>query len=58
MIVEERVIKQAIKVTKDIALDYYEYNSYEIHRDPFTVLFGGYKGKEETKTLQGFFFKV
>ena len=58
VIVEERVIKQAIKVTKDIALDSYEYNSYEIHRDPFTVLFGGYNGKEETKTLPGFFFKL
>ncbi|MFR5631454.1 MAG: SpaA isopeptide-forming pilin-related protein [Monoglobales bacterium] len=54
----ERVIKQAIKVTKDIALDSYEHNTYEIHRDPFTVLFGGYNGKQETKTLPGFFFKL
>lgn len=58
VIVEQRVIKQAIKVTKDIALDSYENNTYEIHRDPFTVLFGGYNGKEETKTLPGFFFKL
>ena len=58
IIVLERVIKQAIKVTKDIALDSYEYNNYEIHRDPFTVLFGGYNGKQEAKTLPGFFFKL
>lgn len=58
LIVLERVIKQAIKVTKDIALDSYEHNTYEIHRDPFTVLFGGYNGKLETKTLPGFFFKL
>lgn len=58
VIVLERVIKQAIKVTKDIALDSYENNTYEIHRDPFTVLFGGYNGKQETKTLPGFFFKL
>ena len=58
IIVLERVIKQAIKVTKDIALDSYEHNTYEIHRDPFTVLFGGYNGKQETKTLPGFYFKL
>ena len=58
IIVLERVIKQAIKVTKDIALDSYENNTYEIHRDPFTVLFGGYNGKQETKTLPGFYFKL
>lgn len=58
VIVLERVIKQAIKVTKDIALDSYEHNTYEIHRDPFTVLFGGYNGKLETKTLPGFYFKL
>lgn len=58
LIVLERVIKQAIKVTKDIALDSYEHNTYEIHRDPFTVLFGGYNGTLETKTLPGFFFKL
>lgn len=58
VIVLERVIKQAIKVTKDIALDSYENNTYEIHRDPFTVLFGGYNGMQETKTLPGFFFKL
>lgn len=58
IVVLERVIKQAIKVTKDIALDSYEYNTYEIHRDPFTVLFGGYNGKQETKTLPGFYFKL
>lgn len=58
VIVLERVIKQAIQVTKDIALDSYENNTYEIHRDPFTVLFGGYNGTQETKTLPGFFFKL
>ena len=58
VLVEQRVIKQAIKVTKDIALDSYKNNTYEIHRDPFTVLFGGYNGKEETKTLPGFSFKL
>ena len=58
VIVLERVIKQAIKVTKDIALDSYENNTYKIHRDPFTVLFGGYNGKRETKTLPGFYFKL
>ena len=58
IIVLERVIKQAIKVTKDIALDSYENNTYEIHRDPFTVLFGGYNGKQETKTLPRFYFKL
>lgn len=58
IVVLERVIKQAIKVTKDIALDSYEHNTYEIHRDPFTVLFGGYNGKQETKTLPGFYFKL
>lgn len=58
IIVLERIIKQAIKVTKDIALDSYEHNTYEIHRDPFTVLFGGYNGTQETKTLPGFYFKL
>lgn len=58
VLVMERVIKQAIKVTKDVALDSYEHNTYEIHRDPFTVLFGGYNGRQETKTLPGFSFKL
>lgn len=58
VIVLERVIKQAIKVTKDIALDSYRHNTYKIHRDPFTVLFGGYQGNPETKTLPGFYFKL
>ena len=58
VIMLERVIKQAIEVKKDIALDSYEHNTYEIHRDPFTVLFGGYNGTQETKTLPGFFFKL
>ena len=43
---------------RDIALDSYEHNTYEIHRDPFTVLFGGYNGTQELKTLPGFFFKL
>ena len=39
VIVTQRVIKQAIKVTKDIAEDSYkDTNTYKIHRDPFTVL--------------------
>lgn len=41
VIMLERVIKQAIEVKKDIALDSYEHNTYEIHRDPFTVLLEG-----------------
>ena len=35
----ERVIKQPIKVTKDISQESYEKNNtYRIHKDPFTVL--------------------
>lgn len=54
----ERVIKQAIKVTKTVSkTSYYENNTYKIHKDPFTVLFGGYKnnGKEFVK---GFNFRL
>lgn len=58
VIVLQRNIKQAVKVTKDIAQDSYELvNTYKIHRDPFTVLFGGYKGNP-AKTLKGFSFKI
>lgn len=58
VIVQQRCIKQAIKVTKDIAQDSYEeMNTYKIHRDPFTVLFGGYKDPP-AKTIKGFYFKA
>ncbi|MFR5600910.1 MAG: SpaA isopeptide-forming pilin-related protein [Lachnospiraceae bacterium] len=54
----ERVIKQAIQVTKDIARDSYDkHNTYKVHRDPFTVLFGGYLG-EGRKYVSGFHFKA
>ncbi|XBX10707.1 SpaA isopeptide-forming pilin-related protein (plasmid) [Enterocloster clostridioformis] len=56
--VQQRCIKQAVKVTKDIAQDSYnDINTYKIHRDPFTVLFGGYKDAP-AKTIKGFFFKI
>ena len=59
VIVLQRVIKQAIKVTKDIAQTSYDnVNTYKIHRDPFTVLFGGYGGKKGTKTLKDFYFRL
>ena len=55
VIVTQRVIKQAIKVTKDIAEDSYkDTNTYKIHRDPFTVLFGGFNNRPEAKTVPGF----
>lgn len=54
----ERVIKQPIKVTKDVSQDSYEKNNtYRIHKDPFTVLFGGYHGAGK-KYVPGFQFKV
>ena len=59
IIVLERIIKQAIKVTKDIAQESYDnVNTYKIHNDPFTVLFGGYKGSKGTKALKNFFFRL
>ncbi|XBX07584.1 SpaA isopeptide-forming pilin-related protein [Enterocloster clostridioformis] len=59
IIVTQRVIKQAIKVTKDIAEDSYkDTNTYKIHRDPFTVLFGGFNNRPEAKTIPGFSFKL
>jgi len=59
VIVTQRVIKQAIKVTKDIAEDSYkDTNTYKIHRDPFTVLFGGFNNRPEAKTVPGFSFKL
>lgn len=55
----QRVIKQAIKVTKDIAQDSYEnVNTYRIHKDPFTVMFGGYGGKPGAKTMKDFYFRL
>lgn len=59
VIVLQRIIKQAIKITKDIAQTSYDnVNTYKIHRDPFTVLFGGYNGKKGTKTLKDFYFRL
>lgn len=58
-IVLQRAIKQAVKVTKDIAQSSYEdVNTYNIHRDPFTVLYGGYRGTPGTKTLKNFAFQI
>lgn len=54
----QRVIKQAIKVTKDISQESYnQNNTYKIHRDPFTVLFGGYIGSGK-KYVADFHFKA
>ena len=54
----ERVIKQAIKVTKSVSkVSYNENNTYKIHKDPFTVLFGGYK-KDGKEFVKGFKFKL
>lgn len=59
IIVLQRIIKQAIRVTKDIAQDSYDdVNTYRIHRDPFTVLFGGYQGKPGAKTMKDFHFRL
>lgn len=58
MQVLQRVIKQSIKVTKDISKESYEqYNTYKIHRDPFTVLFGGYIG-DGKKYIADFHYKL
>lgn len=54
----ERAIKQSIKVTKDVSQESYDTdNTYRMHRDPFTVLFGGYQGKGR-KYVPGFHFKA
>ena len=54
----QRAIKQSIKVTKDISKkSYEEHNTYKIHRDPFTVLFGGYIGSGR-KYVADFHFKL
>lgn len=59
VIVNQRVIKQAVRVTKDIAEEsYQDMNTYKIHRDPFTVLFGGYNNRPEARTVPGFHFKL
>ena len=59
VIVSQRVIKQAVRVTKDIAEEsYQDTNTYKIHRDPFTVLFGGYNNRPEARTVPGFYFKL
>lgn len=58
VIVLQRVIKQPVMVEKNISLSSYEgVNTYKIHRDPFTVLFGGY-GNRLANTLPGFSFKI
>lgn len=54
----QRVIKQAIKVTKSIArASYRENNTFRKHKDPFTILFGGYKSREK-EYIKGFKFKI
>ena len=54
----QRIIRQPLKVTKDISQkSYEENNTYRIHRDPFTVLFGGYAGSGK-KYIADFHFKV
>lgn len=56
--VYQRVIKQSIKVTKDISKESYgRNNTYKIHRDPFTVLYGGYIGQGK-KFIPDFHFKL
>lgn len=58
VIVLQRAIKQSIKVTKDISQESYnQNNTYKIHRDPFTVLFGGYIGSGK-KYIADFHFKA
>lgn len=54
----ERVIKQAIKISKDISVNSYEDdNTYKIHKDPFTTLFAGFF-KSTKKFIPDFNFKV
>lgn len=59
---EERVIRQKIKVTKDILVNEdgaYDDNTYNQHEDWFTRLFGGLKTNGTTaKKMQNFRFKV
>ncbi|MDR1548410.1 MAG: SrtB family sortase [Hungatella sp.] len=58
VIVLQRAIKQSIKVTKDISEESYnQNNTYKIHRDPFTILFGGYIGSGK-KYIADFHFKA
>ena len=60
--VEERIIRQKIKVTKDIHTNEdgnYDDNTYNQHEDWFTRLFGGLKEIGITaKKMQNFRFKV
>lgn len=59
LIVLQRVIKQAVKVIKDISKQSYDRrNTYSLHKDAFTVLYGGYHGREPAKSLPGFHFKI
>ncbi|MDL2302006.1 hypothetical protein LJC58_06605, partial [Lachnospiraceae bacterium OttesenSCG-928-D06] len=59
IIVLQRIIKQRLRIDKTISLDSYDLvNSYSIHKDPFTILFGGYNGRTPAKSLPGFNFKV
>lgn len=54
----QRVIKQAVKVTKSVSkTSYNENNTYKIHKDPFTVLFGGFN-KEGKEFVKGFNFRI
>lgn len=58
LIVLERVIKQAIRIGKDVSLSSFDSeNTYKIHKDPFTVLYGAYKGKAR-KFVSGFKYKL
>lgn len=59
VIMLQRIIRQAVKVVKTISLSSYdEINTYSLHRDPFTVLYGGYHGKSPVNALPGFHFKI
>ncbi len=54
----ERIIKQSIRVTKDVSQESYNTNNqYAAHKDPFTVLFGGYVGTGN-KYVKDFKFKA
>lgn len=59
IIMLQRIIKQAVKVVKTISLSSYDQvNTYSLHKDPFTVLYGGYNGKIPANSLPGFHFKI
>lgn len=62
LLVLERVIKQSIRITKDISQASYDHvNTYgSLHNDPLTVLLGlfGVTGGQGTKQLSQFKFKL